>query len=89
MNASLFMVMAGGEAMNISAYLAILALTAMVVFYALEERSKLAPLGFAAAALVAAPSLFVLGRWPFGVVAVLFAVAALYRYIGRRRERHP
>jgi hypothetical protein len=80
------MVMAGGEAMSVSAYLAVLALIAMVVFYALEERLQLAPLGFSAAALVAL-SLFALGRWPFGVVAVGFAAAALRRwYVERGRE---
>ena len=68
--------------------LAVLALIAMVVFYALEERLQLAPLGFSVAALVAALSLFALGRWPFAVVAVGFAVAALCRcYVGRSRER--
>jgi len=73
--------------MNVSAYLAVLALIAMVVFYALEKRLQLAPLAFSAAALVAALSLFALGRWPFGVVAVGFAVAASRRwYVERGRE---
>lgn len=75
--------------MNISTYLAIIAVIAMVVFYALEERSQLALLGFSAAALVAALSLFALGRWPFGVVAVGFAVTASHRwYMERVREHH-
>ena len=79
--------MAGGEAVNVSTDLEVLALIAMVVFYALEQRLQLAPLGFSAAALVAALGLFALGRWPFGVVAVGFAVAALRRwYVERGRE---
>lgn len=69
--------------MNVSASLAVLALIAMVVFYALEERSQLALLGFSAAAWLAALSLLALGRWPFGVVAIGFAVAALRRWRGR------
>ena len=74
--------------MNLSAYLAVLALLAMVAFYALDERSQRAQLGFSGAALVAALSLFALGRWPFGVVAVGFAVAALCRwYVGCGRKR--
>jgi hypothetical protein len=63
--------------MNVPEYLAVLALAAMVVFYALEERSQIAPLGFSAASLLAALSLFALGRMPFGLLAVGFAVAAL------------
>jgi hypothetical protein len=75
--------------MNVPAYFAIVALVAMVVFYALEHRLKqLAPLGFCAASLILALSVFALGRWPFAVVAVGFAVAALCRsYVGRSRER--
>ena len=74
--------------MNFPVYLALLVLIAMVVFYALEEWLQLAALAFSAAALVAALSLFALGRWPFGVAAVGLAVAALYRcYVGRGRER--
>jgi hypothetical protein len=40
------MVLVGGTAMNVPAYLAVLALIAMVVFCALEEQLQLAPLGF-------------------------------------------
>jgi len=74
--------------MNVSADLAVLAAIAMVVFYALEDRLKLAPLGFSAAALVTALGLFTLGRWPFGVVAVGFAVAALRRWHVQRSREH-
>jgi hypothetical protein len=53
--------------MNVPAYLAIVALIAMVLFYVLEERlQQLAPLGFCAASLVVAFSVFALGHWPFG-----------------------
>ena len=67
--------------MNVPTYFAIVALTAMVVFYALEHRLKqLARLGFCAASLILALSVFALGPWPLAVVAVGFAVEALRRW---------
>jgi hypothetical protein len=67
--------------MNVPTYFAIVALTAMVVFYALEHRLKqLARLGFCAAPLSSALSAYALGRWPFAVVAVGFAVEAFRRW---------
>jgi hypothetical protein len=81
--------MAGGERMNVPAYLAIVALIAMIVFYGLEERlQQLAPLGFCVASLVVAFSVFALGRWLFAVVAVGFAVEALRRWYVRRGREH-
>jgi hypothetical protein len=72
--------MVGGKAMSAPSFLAFVALVAMVIFYALDDRSQLAPLGFSAASVVAALSEFILGRWPFGLVALAFAgggIAAL------------
>jgi hypothetical protein len=63
------------------------ALIAMMVFCALEQRLQLAPLGFRAASLILALSVFALGGWPFALVAVGFAVEALRRwYVTRGRE---
>jgi len=70
--------------MSAPSFLAFVALVAMVIFYALEDRSQLAPLGFSAASVVAALSQFILGRWPFGLVALGFACAALRRWYVRR-----
>lgn len=68
-------------------YLTLFALVAMVIFYAVEDRSRLALLAFSAASMVAALSEFILGRWTFGIVALGFAGMALQRwYIKRRRD---
>ncbi len=52
------------------------AVTAMLVCYALEERSPWFVLGFAGACVLGSVYGFLQGAWPFGVVeAVWFAIA--------------
>ena len=48
------------------------AVTAMVVFYALEDRSPGFVLAFAAACCAASAYGFLQGAWPFGVVEVVW-----------------
>lgn len=75
--------------MSDSSSLALFALVAMVILYAVEDRSPFAPLGFAVAAAIAALSDFVLHRWSFGAVALGFAVVALRRWhLRRHRNGH-
>ncbi|KAB2915099.1 MAG: hypothetical protein F9K29_13845 [Hyphomicrobiaceae bacterium] len=60
------------------------AVTAMLVFYALEDRSS--PwfiLAFAAACAFASLHGFVQGAWPFGVVEAVWALVALRRWRAR------
>src|SRR5687768_12046680 len=57
-----------------------LAVTAMMVFYALEERSPAFTLAFAAASLTASAYGFLQGAWPFGVVELVWAGVALRRW---------
>ena len=51
----------------------VLAVTVMLVFYALEERSAVFVLAFAGASLAAAGYGFLQGAWPFGVVELVWS----------------
>jgi hypothetical protein len=62
------------------------AVTAMLVFYALEERGPHFILGFAAACGLGSAYGFLQGAWPFGVVEAIWAGVALRRW---HRTRHP
>jgi hypothetical protein len=57
------------------------AVTAMLVFYALEERGPFNILGFAAACALGSVYGFLQGAWPFGVVEAIWAGVALRRWI--------
>lgn len=57
------------------------AVTAMLVFYALEERSPHYILGFTAACGLASGYGFLQGAWPFGLVEAIWAVVALRRWL--------
>ena len=57
------------------------AVTAMLVFYALEERSHHAILGFAVACGLGSAYGLLQGAWPFGVVEAIWAVVALRRWL--------
>ena len=56
------------------------AVTAMLVFYALEQRSHWFVLAFAAACGLASLYGFLVGAWPFGVVEAIWALVALRRW---------
>ncbi len=62
----------------------LVAVTAMLVFYALEERHAGFVLAFAAACALASASGFLQGAWPFGVVEAIWSLVALHRW----RRRH-
>lgn len=57
-----------------------LAVTLMLVFYALEARSPLFALAFAGACLMGSAYGFLQGAWPFGVVEAVWSVVALRRW---------
>ncbi len=61
-----------------------LAVTAMMVFYALEERSPAFIIAFAAASLAASAYGFIQDAWPFGVVELVWSGVALRRWRRRR-----
>jgi hypothetical protein len=55
------------------------AVTAMLVFYALDDRSPWFVLAFAGAYVLGSAYGFLQGAWPFGVVEAIWAVVALRR----------
>jgi hypothetical protein len=56
------------------------AVTAMLVFYALEKRGPWFILGFAAACLLGSIYGFLQGAWPFGMVEAVWSLVALRRW---------
>ena len=54
--------------------------TAMLVFYALEDRSPAYILAFAGACALASIYGFMQGAWPFGVVEAVWALIAVQRW---------
>jgi len=62
----------------------LLAVTAMLVFYALEDHSPWYILAFAGACALASAYGFLQGAWPFGVVEAVWSAVAVQRW---RRKR--
>ena len=60
------------------------AVTAMLIFYALEDRSSWFILAFAAACVLGSIYGFLQGAWPFGIVEAVWAVIAARRLHRRR-----
>ena len=56
------------------------AVTAMLVCYALEDRSSRFILAFAASCALASAYGFLQGAWPFGVVEAIWSVVAVRRW---------
>jgi hypothetical protein len=56
------------------------AVTAMMVCYALERRSRWFILGFAVSCALGSIYGFLQGAWPFGIVEAIWAVVALQRW---------
>ena len=62
------------------------AVTAMLVCYALESRSRWWTLAFGGSCLLGSAYGFLQGAWPFGLVEAIWAVVALRRW--SVREQH-
>ena len=58
----------------------LVAVAAMVVFYALEHQSRWYVLAFAASCVLASLYGFLQGAWPFGVVEAIWAGVAFRRW---------
>lgn len=58
----------------------LLSVTAMLVCYALEDRSPWFILAFAGSCLLASTYGFLAGTWPFGLVEAIWAAVALRRW---------
>jgi presenilin-like A22 family membrane protease len=64
------------------------AVTAMMLCYALEQRSRWYTLGFALACGLGSVYGFMQGAWPFGVVEAVWMLVALRKWL-RAAPRHP
>ena len=65
------------------------AVGAMLVFYAVEDRSARFVLAFAGACLASSAYGFLQGAWPFGVVELVWSGVALRRWWRRTRVAPP
>lgn len=63
----------------------VLAVTFMMVMYALESRHPRFILGFAAGCLLSSSYGFLAGAWPFGVVEAIWSLIALRRFLRAAR----
>jgi len=71
---------------NALAVFGLVAVTLMLLTYALEQRSAWFILAFAAACLLASLYGFLQGAWPFGVVEAVWAVVAARRWWQKGRR---
>ena len=65
----------------------LLAVTAMLIFYALEDHSPWFVLAFAGACTLASIYGFLQGAWPFGVIEAIWAGVAIRRWRSRAALR--
>jgi hypothetical protein len=54
----------------------LLAVTAMLVFYAMEDRSHWFILAFAGSCAMGSASGFLQGAWPFGIIEAIWTIIA-------------
>ena len=66
----------------------LLAVTLMLVFYALEDRSSWFILAFAGACALGSIYGFLQGAWPFGVIEAIWAGVAVWRWHKHARYKH-
>ena len=77
----------GGSGMNALTAFGLFSVTAMLVCYALERRSRWFILAFAAACAMGSAYGFLQGAWPFGLVEAIWSIVALRRWeLVRRQE---
>lgn len=76
-----------GLKMDALTWFGLFAVTAMLVCYAFEDRSRWYVLAFAGACALGSVYGFLQGAWPFGVVEAIWAVVALRRWHGLRPAR--
>ena len=67
--------------MNALTLFGLVAVTAMLVFYALEKRNHWFILAFAGSCVMASAYGFLQGAWPFGVVEAIWSLVALRRWL--------
>ena len=70
--------------MNWLTLFGLLAVTLMLAFYTLEDRSNWFVLAFSGACILASVYGFLQGAWPFGVLEAVWSIVALRRWSRRR-----
>ena len=70
--------------MDLLTLFGLVAVTAMLVFYTVEDRSTWFVLAFAGSCLMASAYGFLQGAWPFGVVEFVWSLIAARRWWLRR-----
>jgi hypothetical protein len=68
------------EGMNPLTLFGLFAVSAMLVFYALEKRSRWFILAFAGSCVLGSVYGFLQGAWPFGIVEAVWSVIAVRRW---------
>ena len=71
--------------MDALTWFGLLAVSAMLVCYAFEQRSSWWVLGFAGACVLGSTYGFLQGAWPFGGVEAIWSLIALRRWWGLLR----
>jgi hypothetical protein len=66
--------------LNLLTLFGLLSVSAMLVFYALEDRSPWFTLMFAGACVAASAYGFLQGAWPFGIVEAIWSVVAVRKW---------
>ena len=66
--------------MDLLALFGLFAVSAMLIFYAIEDKSRWFVLAFAGACLLGSAYGFLQGAWPFGVVELIWAGFAVRRF---------
>jgi hypothetical protein len=66
--------------MSILTVFGLIAVTLMLLFYALEKRSRWYTLGFALACVLGSVYGFLQGAWPFGLVEAVWSLVAVRRW---------
>lgn len=64
----------------------LIAVSLMLLFYALEARSAWFVLAFAVSCVMASVYGFLQGAWPFGIVEAIWSLVALKRWWSRSRQ---
>lgn len=72
--------------MSLLSAFGLVAVTAMLVFYALEKRSSWFIFAFAIACAMGSVYGFLQGAWPFGLVEAIWSMVALRRWQLARRS---
>ena len=72
--------------MDTLTFFGLAAVTLMLVFYALEDRSPRFSLAFAGACALGSIYGFLQGAWPFGLVEAIWALVAVNRWRLRKRD---